>query len=76
MSDTGVAITETLFVRGCPFDHLYAVTTADALAAYLAGKTVAVPSFDIAFQVLLRSGLDPDLVNRRVRFAQQQLNAE
>lgn len=70
---TGVAITETLFIGECPFDHVAAVTTDDALAAYLAGKTVTVPDIDMAYRVLLRSGLDPDLANQRVRFAQQRL---
>lgn len=73
VTDTEFPVTATLFVRDCPFDHVYAVTTSDAVAAYMRGDTVVVPNLNMARLVLLRSGMSVEEADKRVVFTQKRL---
>lgn len=66
MVNTGYPVTSRLFWQGCPFEHVYAATTEEALGQYLDGKTVVVPTLDIAFSVMTRVGIPMKTAYERI----------
>lgn len=70
----GFPVSGRIFVHAASVDDcVTAVTTNSALEAHGEGKTVVVPTVEMARQMLIRLGVDDETIQQRIRFVQARL---